>query len=120
MRAVWRWGLWAWCCCRRPSDWSAFCARRPKKALPTSCPIRGLILRLPRVQVPRGRAETPRMLYALVHLGLGESVVGYLARWAVNARVAHIEWARGGTSEVIDKSYLLQLTSPAPRFIGLL
>ena len=47
--------------------------------------IRDLILRLTPVQVPRGRAETPRMLYALVHLGLGESVVGYLARWAVNA-----------------------------------
>ncbi len=82
--------------------------------------IRDLILRLAPVHVPRGRADVPRMLYALVPLGLGESVVGYLARWAVNARVAHVEWARGGTSDVVDRALLLQLTQPAPRFVQLL
>jgi hypothetical protein len=82
--------------------------------------IRDLILRLAPVHVPRARTESPRGLYALVRLGLGESIVGYLARWAVSARVAHVEWARGGTSDVIERAYLLQLASPAPRFVQLL
>ncbi len=82
--------------------------------------IRDLILRLAPSQVPRIRTDVPRLLFALVPLGLGESVVGYLARWAVNARVAHVEWARGGTSDVIDRALLLQLTQPAQRFVQLL
>ncbi len=82
--------------------------------------LRDLLLRLAPVAVPRTRAEVPRMLYALVNTGLGDSVVGYLARWSVAARVALVEWPRGGTSDVVERAYLLQLTQAAPRFVSLL
>ncbi len=83
-------------------------------------PLRDLLLRLAPVSVPRARAEIPRSLYALVRTGLGDAVVGYLARWSVSARVAVVEWPRGGTSAAIDKAWLLQLQQPAPRFVQLL
>lgn len=83
-------------------------------------PLRDLLLRLALVAVPRARAEVPRTLYALARTGLGDAVVGYLARWSVAARVARIEWARGGTTDVVDDAWLLQLTQPAPRFVSLL
>jgi hypothetical protein len=83
-------------------------------------PLRDLLLRLALVSVPRARAESPRLLYALVRLGLGDAIVGYLARWSVGARVARVQWARGGTSDVIDEAWLLQLAHPAPRFVSLL
>ncbi len=82
--------------------------------------LRDLLLRLAPVAVPRARAEAPRTLYALVRTGLGDSVVGYLARWAVPARVAVVEWQRGGTSDVVERAWLLQLSQPAPRFTALL
>jgi hypothetical protein len=82
--------------------------------------IRDLVLRLAPVHVPRSRAENPRLAYALARIGLGESLVGYLARWSVPARVARIEWQRGGTSDVIEQAYLLQLTGAPARFIQLL
>lgn len=82
--------------------------------------IRDLLLRLAPVAVPRARTEIPRTLYVLVHMGLGDSVVGYLARWNVPARVAVVEWQRGGTSNVVEKQWFIQLTQPAPRFVQLL
>lgn len=82
--------------------------------------LRDLLLRLAPVAVPRTRAEAPRTLYALVRTGLGDAVVGYLARWAVPARVAVVEWQRGGTSDVVERAWLLQLAQPAPRFTQLL
>jgi hypothetical protein len=82
--------------------------------------LRDLLLRLAPVPVPRARIETPRLLYALVRTGLGDAVVGYLARWAVPARVAAVEWRRGGTSAAIERAWLLQLNQPAPRFVHLL
>jgi hypothetical protein len=83
-------------------------------------PLRDLLLRLAPVAVPRTRAEVPRTLYALVRHGLGDSVVGYLARWSAPARVAVVEWVRGGTSDVIERAWLLVLHQPAPRYVGLL
>lgn len=83
-------------------------------------PLRDLLMRLALIHVPRARAEAPRLLYATVRTGLGDAVVGYLARWSVGARVARVQWARGGTSDVIDEAWLLQLTHPAPRFVSLL
>lgn len=83
-------------------------------------PLRDLILRLALVPVPRARAEAPRTLYALVRTGLGDAVVGYLARWSVGARVARVEWARGGATDAVDEAWLLQLSQPAPRFVSLL
>jgi hypothetical protein len=82
--------------------------------------VRDLILRLAPVHVPRTRAETPRALYALVRIGLGESVVGYLSRWNAPARVALVEWERGGTSTSVERAYLLVLQHPQPRFVQLL
>lgn len=82
--------------------------------------LRDLLQRLAPIAVPRARAEVPRMLYALVRTGLGDSVVGYLARWAVPARVAVVEWQRGGTSDVVERAWLLQLAQPAARFVQLL
>ncbi len=82
--------------------------------------LRDLLLRLAPVAVPRARIESPRTLYALVRTGLGDSVVGYLARWAVPARVAVVEWQRGGTSDVVERAWLLQLAQPAQRFVSLL
>jgi hypothetical protein len=82
--------------------------------------VRDLILRLAPVQVPRSRAESPRQLYALVRVGLGESVIGYLSRWNAPARVALIEWQRGGTSTSVERAYLLLLQQPQPRFVQLL
>jgi hypothetical protein len=83
-------------------------------------PLRDLLLRLAPVAVPRARADAPRLLYALVRTGLGDAVVGYLARWAVPARVAVVEWRRGGTSDVVERGWLLQLAQPAQRFVQLL
>lgn len=83
-------------------------------------PLRDLLLRLAPVSIPRARAEIPRALYALLRTGLGDAVVGYLARWNVPARVAVVEWSRGGTSAVVEKAWLLQLSQPAPRFVSLL
>jgi len=83
-------------------------------------PLRDLLLRLALVAVPRARAELPRTLYALVRTGLGDAVVGYLARWSVGARVAKVQWARGGTSDAVEDAWLLQLAQPAPRFVSLL
>jgi hypothetical protein len=82
--------------------------------------LRELLLRLAPTPVPRARLDAPRLLYALVHHGLGPSIIGYLARWSVPARVALVEWSRGGTSDVIDRSYLFQLQQPAARFVSLL
>jgi hypothetical protein len=82
--------------------------------------LRDLLLRLAPVAVPRARIESPRVLYALVRTGLGDSVVGYLARWAVPARVAVVEWQRGGTSDLVERAWLLQLNQPAQRFTNLL
>ncbi len=82
--------------------------------------VRDLILRLAPVHVPRSRVENPRALYALVRIGLGESVVGYLSRWNAPARVALVEWERGGTASTVERAYLLQLLQPQPRFVQLL
>ena len=82
--------------------------------------VRDLILRLAPVYSPGGRSDPPRTLYVFVPLGLGDSILGYLARWSVNARVARIEWNRGGTSDVVERGLLLMLSSPAPRFVQLL
>ncbi len=83
-------------------------------------PLRELLLRLAPVAIPRARAEIPRSLYALVRPGLGDAVVGYLARWNAPARVAQVEWQRGGTSDVIERAWLLLLPQPAPRYVSLL
>ncbi|MEZ4410071.1 MAG: hypothetical protein R3A52_26885 [Polyangiales bacterium] len=83
-------------------------------------PLRELLLRLAPVAVHRARAETPRLLYALLRPGLGDAVVGYLARWNVNARVAVVEWQRGGTSDVVERAWLVTLPQPAPRYVSLL
>lgn len=83
-------------------------------------PLRDLLLRLAPVALHRARWESPRTLYALLRSGLGDSVIGYLARWNAPARVAMVEWQRGGPSEVVDQALLLQLASPAPRFVQLL
>ncbi|MDP3278303.1 MAG: hypothetical protein Q8Q09_24155 [Deltaproteobacteria bacterium] len=82
--------------------------------------VRDLILRLAPVHVPRARVEAPRMIYALTRIGLGESIVGYLARWNAPARVALVEWERGGTSTEVERAYLLQLQQPQQRFVQLL
>lgn len=82
--------------------------------------LRDLLLRLAPVALHRARWETPRTLYALLRPGLGDSVIGYLARWNAPARVAMVEWQRGGASDVVEQGLLLQLTSPAPRFVQLL
>lgn len=82
--------------------------------------VRDLILRLAPIAVPGTHADTFRTVYALVHPGLGENITRYLARWAVTARVAHIEWARGGTSQGIERAYLFHLSNPASRFVRLL
>lgn len=104
-----------------PSDMALYHDRfaQPYK-IDRTIAVRDLVLRLAPVHVPRARSEAPRMLYAMVPIGLGESIVGYLARWSVQARVARIEWQRGGTSGVIDQAFLLQLTTPATRFVQLL
>lgn len=83
-------------------------------------PVRDLILRLAPVSQPRARTEAPRSLYALLRPGLSDSVVGYLARWNVSARVALVEWERGGTSNQLERAYLLHLAQPAVRFVNLL
>ncbi|MBK8694361.1 MAG: hypothetical protein IPN17_19285 [Deltaproteobacteria bacterium] len=82
--------------------------------------LRDLLLRLAPVALHRARWETPRTLYALLRPGLGDSVIGYLARWNAPARVAMVEWQRGGASDVVEQGLLLQLSSPAPRFVQLL
>jgi hypothetical protein len=82
--------------------------------------VRDLILRLAPVHVPRSRAENPRAIYALVRVGLGESIVGYLSRWNAPARVALVEWERGGTSTSVERAYLLLLQQPQQRFVQLL
>lgn len=82
--------------------------------------LRELLLRLGPVAVHRAKIDTPRLMYALLQPGLGDAVVGYLARWNVNAKVAVVEWQRGGTSDVIERAWLLSLSQPAPRYVGLL
>ncbi len=82
--------------------------------------VRDLILRLAPVHVPRSRAESPRAMYALIRIGLGESVIGYLSRWNAPARVALVEWERGGTSSTVERAYLLQMIQPQPRFVQLM
>ncbi len=82
--------------------------------------LRDLLLRLAPQALHRARWETPRTLYALLRPGLGDSVIGYLARWNAPARVAMVEWQRGGPSDAVDQGILLQLASPASRFVQLL
>jgi hypothetical protein len=82
--------------------------------------LRDLLLRLAPAALHRARWDTPRTLYALLRPGLGDAVIGYLARWNAPARVAMVEWQRGGPSEVVEQGLLLQLASPAPRFVQLL
>ena len=83
-------------------------------------PRRDLLLRLAPIALHRARWETPRTLYAMLRPGLGDSIVGYLARWNAAARVARVEWLRGGPTDAVDAALLLQLATPSPRVVQLL
>lgn len=79
-----------------------------------------LILRLSPERLGPGERTPPSALRVLAPTGVGDVLMGYLARSGVRARVAHVEWTAGSPlSPGPERAHLFDLDEPPARIVRL-